>query len=115
MTLRNTFRISFFCLFFGFVLLGCSEKKSVTLDKDDTRFVGFYSDYLLLSGVPGENDTVVLIVLNSADLNELLLRNALTRESLNRKTDAYKQNPELWRAVLLQVRENIRKKSPAGQ
>jgi hypothetical protein len=115
MTLRHTFRISFFCLFFGLVFLGCSEKKTFTLDKDDIRFVGFYSDYLLLSGVLGENDAVELNRLNSADLNELLVRHALPRESLNRKAEAYKQNLELWRAVLLQVRENIRKKSAAGQ
>ncbi|MEI8185782.1 MAG: hypothetical protein WCG19_03700 [Chlorobiaceae bacterium] len=112
MTLRNTFRTSFLLLFFCFSLLGCNEKKSFTLDKDDSRFVGFYSDYLLLSGVPGENDAVVL---DSAELSDLLVRHALTRESLTRKTEAYKQHPELWRAVLIQVRENMRKKSGGGQ
>ena len=111
MTLRDTFQTSLFCLLFGFILLGCSDKKSFTLDKDDIRFVGFYSDYLLLSGVPGEKETVALKSPDSAECNDLLLRHALTRESLNRKTEAYKQNPDLWREVLLQVRENIRKKS----
>ena len=113
MILRDIFRASFYCLVAGFILLGCAEKKSFTLDKDDIRFAGFYSDYLLLSGVPGEKDTVVLNAPNSADINALLVRHALTRESLNRKTEAYKQNPDLWREVLLQVRENIRKKSAA--
>ncbi len=115
MTLRDTFRASFFCLMFGCILLGCTDKRSFTLDKDDIRFVGFYSDYLLVSGVPGEKESVVLNAPNSIAINELLTRHALTRESLNRKTEAYKQNPELWREVLLQVRESIRKKSASGQ
>ncbi len=115
MTLRDTFQTSLFCLLFGFILLGCSDKKSFTLDKDDIRFVGFYSDYLLLSGVPGEKETVALKSPDYAECNDLLLRHALTRESLNRKTEAYKQNPELWREVLLQVRESLRKKSVTGQ
>lgn len=111
MTLRATFRASFFCLIFSFILFGCSEKKSFTFDKDDIRFVEFYSDYLQLSGVLGENGPVVINALNSEDIDELLVRHTITRESLNRKTEAYKKNPELWREVLLQVRENIRKKS----
>ena len=115
MILRDIFRASFLCLLVSFILAGCTEKKSFTLDKDDIRFEGFYSDYLLLSGVTGDKDVVVLNAPNSADINELLVRHALTRENLNRKTEAYKQNPELWREVLLQVRENIRKKSAAGQ
>ncbi len=111
MILRNIFRASFFCLLVGSILSGCTEKKSFTLDKDDIRFVGFYSDYLLVSGISGEKGPDVLNTPNSADIQALLLQHALTRESLNHKTEVYKQNPDLWREVLLQVRENIRKKS----
>jgi len=111
MILRDIFRASFFCLLVGSILSGCTEKKSFTLDKDDIRFVGFYSDYLLVSGISGEKGPDVLNTPNSADIQALLLQHALTRESLNHKTEVYKQNPDLWREVLLQVRENIRKKS----
>lgn len=111
MTLRDTFRKSFFSLLFGLVLLGCSEKKSFTLDNDDIRFAGFYSDYLLLSGAMGEKEGAAPEPVDTAELNGLLVRHGFSRESLTRKSAAYKENPELWRAVLLQVRENIRKKS----
>ncbi|NMW21115.1 MAG: hypothetical protein HKK67_05675 [Chlorobiaceae bacterium] len=111
---RNTFQAFFYCLLFTFVLWGCSDNKPVSLDKDDVRFAGFYSDYMLLSGVLDGNETHALSAVNPAELNELLVRHALTRESLTRKTALYKENPELWRAVLVQVRENIRKKSAGG-
>ncbi len=116
MTRRHPFRASIISVVLVFVFLGgCSEKKLYTLDKDDIRFVEFYSDYLLLSGVVVEHDTEVLTVLNSDEINKILVRHELTRESLQRKTEAYKHNPELWRSVLLQVRENLRKKSTTEQ
>jgi hypothetical protein len=115
MTLSNTFRTSFFCLVFGLILFGCSEKKPFSLDKDDIRFAGFYSDYLLVSGVSSGNDNAVPNAVDSSELNQLLERNALTPETLKRKTQIYKENSELWKAVLVQVRENIRKKSAAAQ
>ena len=111
MILRVYFRSLFFSLVFGLVLFGCSEKKSFTLDNDDIRFAGFYSDYLLLAGVPGEKENVVRNPVNAEELNELLVRYAFTRESLHRKSEAYRENPELWKKVLLQVRENMHKKS----
>lgn len=109
----NTFRRSFFCFVFCCTLLGCSEKRSLVLDKDDIHFAGFYSDYLLESGVVPANENVVLSVIDSSDINELLARHSLTRERLNRKVVAYKNNPELWRSLLVRVRANILKKTDA--
>jgi hypothetical protein len=111
----DTFRRSLFCFVFGCALLGCSEQKTFLLDKDDIHFAGFYSDYLLESGVVPANENLVLSSLDSSDINVLLVRHALTRERLNRKIVAYKNNPELWRSVLKRVRANILKKTDAGQ
>ncbi len=115
MQLRKAFRG--LSLFFALALVfsGCSEKKSSQLDQQDIRFAGFYSDYLLLSGVTATEGGVTFASLESAELQELLLRHTLTREQLNLKVELYKDNPELWQKVLLQVRQNIRKKSIQGQ
>jgi hypothetical protein len=112
----NTFRLSFYCFVCCFVLSGCSETKLPSLDKDDIHFAGFYSDYLLQSGVvAGDKEDVVLAALDTNDINELLVRHALTPERLNRKTEEYKKNPELWRLVLVQIRANIVKKTGTGK
>jgi len=114
MKLRDTFRASFICLVFGFALLACSEKKTSVPDRDDIRFAGFYSDYLLQTGIAAGDGDVPLVALDSGQLNTLLLRHALTRELLGSRMERYRDNPELWRSVLVMVRENIRKKR-AGQ
>ena len=111
----NTFRNSLFCMMFVCVLSGCSEKRLSPLDRDDVHFAGFYSDYLLESGVAVGNAGARLSRLDSADINELLARHALNRESLNRKMALYRKYPELWRSILVQVRANIFKKTGAGQ
>ncbi len=115
MKFSETFRKSFFCFVLGCALLGCSEKKSFSLDKDDIRFAGFYSDYLLESGVVAAHEAVALSALDPSEINALLARHALTRDRMNRKIAAYKRNPELWRSVLLQVRIRILKKTDAAQ
>jgi len=115
MTLRPTLHIIILSLIFGFVLFGCGEKKPSAPDKDDIRFAGFYADYLLLSGVASDNEDIHLTSISSAELTKLLERHYLTKEVLNRKTQVYKDNPELWKAVLVQVREDIRKKTPSGK
>ena len=115
MQLRNAFRGFFLCFAFALLFSGCSEKKSSQLDQTDIRFAGFYTDYLLLSGVTAGDDGVRFASLDSAELSALLQRHALTREQLNLKVELYKQNPDLWQHVLLQARENIRKKSLPGQ
>ncbi len=115
MKFGDTFRRSFFCFVFCCALLGCSEKKTVLLDKDDIHFAGFYSDYLLESGVVPANENLALSALGSSNINMLLARHGLTRELLSRKVVAYKNNPERWRLVLVRVRTNILNKSDAGQ
>ena len=80
-------------------LSGCSEKRLSPLDRDDVHFAGFYSDYLLESGVAVGNAGARLSRLDSADINELLARHALNRESLNRKMALYRKNPELWSRI----------------
>ena len=105
----------FFCFCFLLRTLWVQRKKTYGLDKDDIRVAGFYCDYLLISGVEPLEGGVELTAIDSVDLNELLVRHALTRESMTRKIDAYKKNPELWRSVLEQVRANIRNKAAAGQ
>jgi len=111
----DTLRTSFFVFVFCYAFSGCSEKKTSGLDKDDIRVARFYCEYLLISGVEPRDGGVELTAIDSVDLNELLLRHALTRESMTRKIDAYKKNPELWRSVLEQVRANIRNKVATGQ
>ncbi|NTV06415.1 MAG: hypothetical protein HGA59_07920 [Chlorobiaceae bacterium] len=115
MKFSAAFRKSFFCFVICCLLSGCSEDTLSRLDKDDIHFAGFYSDYLLKSGVVTDNEDIVLAALDAADINELLVRHALTRESLKSKIEKYKKNPELWRLVLVQVRANIVKKTDAGQ
>ena len=110
----NIIRSSCCCFALCCALSGCVEQKPLALDQDDVRVAGFYGDYLLVSGVsPGNGQELVLP--DSIVLNELLVRHYLTRESLSRKTEVYKRNPLLWRAVLEQVRLNIRKKSVQPQ
>ncbi|MFZ4526158.1 MAG: hypothetical protein ACOYOE_11610 [Chlorobium sp.] len=111
----DALRASFFCFVVCCSLFGCSEKKPVLLDKDDVRVAGFYCDYLLLSGVEPRDGGVELTSIDSVDLNELLVRHALSRESITRKIDAYKKNPELWKSVLELVRVNIRHKAATVQ
>ncbi len=111
----DAFRSAFLCLVCVFVLSGCGEKRVSPLDRDDVHFAGFYCDYLLESGVATGNEEVALSSLDSAEINELLLRHSFTRESLARKIDVYKKNPELWKLILVQVRANIFKKTGVGQ
>jgi hypothetical protein len=116
MNFCNIVRRSFLiCLVFGYVLSGCGEKSISPLDKDDIRFAGFYSDYLLELGVVTGNEADVLAALDSSQINVLLARHALTRESLNRKVEAYKKSPVLWQSLLVLVRSNLLKKSGAAQ
>ncbi|MEI6847749.1 MAG: hypothetical protein WCK32_06905 [Chlorobiaceae bacterium] len=115
MKLRYTFRTFIYYLIFGFAFWGCSENKSSILDQDDMRFAGFYSDYLLFSGVTAGDQPVFTTALNSGEVITLLENHTLTREHFTKKIQYYKQNPERWRAVLMQVRENIRKKSFSGK
>jgi hypothetical protein len=104
-----------FCVVFCFALLGCSDNKPSTLDQDDIRFAGFYSDYLLQSGVADRENAIAATSFDSAQLDTLLVRHALDRPRFTAKVQSYRRNPELWRLVLVQVRENIRKKTAAAE
>ncbi|MEI6692460.1 MAG: hypothetical protein WCL43_07025 [Chlorobium sp.] len=112
---RYTIQTTLLAFILTVAFLGCAKKQSAVLDKDDIRFAGFYSDYLLISGVAENKDEVVLTAVSTSQLDKLLEHYTLTRESLKLKTLRYKQNPELWRAVLVTVRDNIRKKTTSGQ
>jgi len=103
------------CLIFSFTLSGCSENKRVRLDQDDVRFAGFYSDYLLQSGIPAGDDVSVSAVLDAPRLDTLLVRHWLSRERFAFKAKAYSRDPDRWRLVLVQVRENIRKKTDSAR
>jgi hypothetical protein len=103
------------CVVFFFALLGCSDNKPLTLDKDDIRFAGLYSDYLLQSGVTDRENAIAASSFDSAQLDTLLVRHALDRPRFTVKVQLYRRNPELWRLVLVQVRENIRKRTAAAQ
>lgn len=96
-------------------LSGCFDNGTPTLDNDDIRFAGFYSDYLLYSGVApaGSQDTPV--VLATSDIRVLLQRHNLDQERLARKIAAYRNSPELWQLVLRQIRLHIRQKEAAGE
>jgi len=111
----NAFRNFFLCILCVCALSGCGQKGAPTLDRDDVHFAGFYSDYLLKSGVATGNEDRALFSLDSAEINELLQRHALTRERLTRKIELYKKNPELWKLILVQVRANIFKKTGVGE
>ncbi len=111
----DAFRNSFLSLVCVCALSGCGEKGVSPLDRDDVHFAGFYSDYLLKSGVATGNEEVALSSLDSAEINELLASHALTRERMTRKMEVYKKNPELWKLILVQVRANIFKKTGVGE
>ncbi|MEI8033586.1 MAG: hypothetical protein WCH05_09600 [Chlorobiaceae bacterium] len=115
MKMRDTIRKSLPVLVFAFALSGCGLKSSSDLDQDDVRFAGFYSDYLLLSGVTEGDEGARLTAPASPELDTLLVGHYLTRERFNFKIRYYRENPLRWRALLVQVRENIRKKTAAGR
>ncbi len=115
MKLHDAIRKSLFALVFALALTGCNPNSSSVLDQDDVRFAGFYSDYLLESGVTEGDEGLKPATPATAELDTLLAGHYLTRERFNVKITAYRANPERWRAVLLLVRENIRKKTASGR
>ncbi|WP_110022078.1 hypothetical protein [Prosthecochloris marina] len=90
-------------IFFG---QGCTRSEQPVLSEADRKFAAFYADYLVLSGVTvSESENVSLI--GGKHIDSLFEIHALTFEGFNERTDVYKENPKLWRAVLLQVRNNL--------
>ncbi|MCG8377490.1 MAG: hypothetical protein MI702_13515 [Chlorobiales bacterium] len=89
-----------------FFLQGCAKSDPPALNEADKRFAAFYADYMLLSGVAvGEADSVALTGIQEID--SLLDAHALTIQVFNERADAYRQEPKLWRAVLLEVKNNL--------
>ncbi len=115
MKCSDTIRSFFICLVFSCVLSGCGAQQSLPLDKDDLHFAGFYSDYLLESGVVAADEGAALAALDAPEVSALLLKHALTQESLKRKIEIYKKNPELWKSILVQVRATIVKKTGGAE
>lgn len=89
-----------------FFLQGCAKSDPSALNEADKRFAAFYADYMLLSGVAvSEADSVALAGIQEID--SLLDAHALTIQVFNERADAYRQEPKLWRAVLLEVKNNL--------
>lgn len=93
-------------VFFMFFSQGCAKSDPPALNEADKRFAAFYADYMLLSGVAvSEADSVALTGIQEID--SLLDAHALTIQVFNERADAYRQEPKLWRAVLLEVKNNL--------
>ncbi len=91
---------------FLFFAQGCGENDLPALNNTDKRFAAFYADYLMLSGVAvDEVDSVA--VMGVRELDSLFAVHALTRKAFNERADRYRREPKLWKAVLLEVRNNL--------
>ena len=89
-----------------FSLQGCAESGPPALNEADKRFAAFYTDYMLLSGVAvNEADSAALMGIQEID--SLLEVHAFTMQMFNERADVYRQEPKLWRAVLLEVKNNL--------
>ncbi|NTV98864.1 MAG: hypothetical protein HGA70_06860 [Chlorobiaceae bacterium] len=96
-------------------LAGCFDQGTPSLDKDDIRFAGFYSDYLQTSGVSPVTAEETPLVLASSDVRVLLARHNLDPVRFDRKMALYRRDPDRWRLVLEQVRLHIRQKEAGGE
>ena len=85
---------------------GCTQQVQPKLGSDDKKFAAFYADYLILSGVASDESETVSLV-GGRDIDSLFEVHALTLERFNELADAYKEEPRLWRAVLLEVKNNL--------
>jgi hypothetical protein len=91
---------------------GCRTAGNTGLDADDLRFAGFYSDYLVESGVTSSDEDVVLAPLSSEKMNSMLARHDLKPEDFRKKVRLYNQEPERWKLVIALVRSNVQKETP---
>ncbi|NTV91845.1 MAG: hypothetical protein HGA72_00780 [Chlorobiaceae bacterium] len=80
------------------------------LEPADSRFAAFYSDYLMSSGVEGHVERSDILPPDAEVLGSMLARHSITSDELNSRIRFYREHPMRWRHVLLEVRENIRKK-----
>lgn len=108
MRLRITRTVTAFAVVFSLTLAqGCARKDSPVLQESDKRFAAFYADYLVLSGISPKG--AERLSLPGSDLIDSLFDvHGLTLESFNELSDTYRENPKLWRAVLKEVKNNLR-------
>ncbi|NEX14273.1 MAG: hypothetical protein C1941_06230 [Prosthecochloris sp.] len=89
------------------VAQGCTPKAPYELSQADKRFASFYADYMLLSGVTDSaRDSVA--VPGRQTIDSLLDVHSLTMKEFNERAEKYRQEPKLWRAILLEVKNNLR-------
>ncbi len=94
---------------FMFFAQGCESKDPSALNEEDKKFAMFYADYLVLSGVAaGDSETVSQV--GNKSLDSLFDAHALTLDDFNKRTNIYQQEPRLWKAVLLEVKKNLKQK-----
>ncbi|MCW8795551.1 MAG: hypothetical protein OQK67_00635 [Chlorobium sp.] len=86
---------------------GCTPEAPYELSQTDKRFAAFYADYMLLSGVADSaRDSVAVPGMQTID--SLLDVHTLTMKEFNERAETYRQEPKLWRAILLEVKNNLR-------
>ncbi|ABL65031.1 hypothetical protein [Chlorobium phaeobacteroides] len=89
---------------------GCQKDNDSVLEPVDIRFAAFYTDYLMTSRVDGRVEGADLVPPDAKVLGALIVSHSITSDELNGRIRFYKEHPLRWRSVLLEVRENIRKK-----
>lgn len=94
--------------------VGCAKSDSVTLGETDKRFAAFYADYMMLSGLAAnEADSAELI--GGKEIDSLFDVHGLSPQDFNRRADVYRESPKLWRAVLLEVKQELQQKEGRGE
>jgi hypothetical protein len=96
-------------LLVGIAMVGCGLQKQSRLAPDDFRFAAFYGDYLARTGVTVKDGATPGTELTSAGLDTLFVRHGLDQKTFDARLQAYSNDPELWRNVLLEVRRNLQK------
>ena len=89
------------------VAQGCTPKAPYELSQADKRFAAFYADYMLLSGITeSARDSVAVPGMQKID--SLLEVHTLTMKEFNEQAEKYRQEPKHWRAILLEVKNNLK-------
>ncbi len=89
------------------VVQGCTPKAPYELSQADKRFAAFYTDYMLFSEIT-DSATDSVAVRGMQKIDSLLEVHALTMKKFNERAEKYRQEPKLWRAILLEVKKNLR-------
>ncbi len=99
-------RRSFCALLLIVVASGCSRQDKAVLNERDRKFSAFYADYLVLTGIADDGPEPDSLI-GGGSLDSLFGVHGLSLESFNERTDEYRENPKLWRAVLQEVKEKL--------